>query len=474
MKKLFLLALLPLSVACSNAFDGNSTEVTIAGNSYITAGTQSRRGPSVGTQGIERWTDSTNIISSYIYLHSAGKYALSLNAKGNSEVMVSSNGKSYNVNISSDTIAEVAVGAFKAEKPGYIKIDFQGVTGDPEAGGSFGQIKSFNVYGIDSITHVHDFAEYWGRRGPSVHMSYDLPKGEDTEWFYNEVTVPEEGEVLSSYYMAAGFGEGYFGMQYNSEQERRVLFSVWSPFDTQDPKLIPEDERITMLRRGEDVYIGEFGNEGSGGQSFLRYNWKAGETYKFLMHIRPDGKGNTVYTAYFFATDDDEWRLIASFKRPKTDTWYKRPHSFLENFSEAQGYLTRSVNFANQWACTKDGKWIALHSGKFTHDATAAAGVRLDYQGGINDEGSFYLKMGGFFDESTKGNTPFESTYTGEQPVIDFDALKSIKDGEYKEPERSNRGERPDGERGERPEGAPEGERGERPEGAPEGRPERK
>ena len=70
--------------------------------------------------------------------------------------------------------------------------------------------------------------------------------------------------------MVNGFGEGYFGMQCNSETERRILFSVWSPFDTQEPKLIPDSLKIKLLRKGEGVYIGEFGNEGSGGKSFLQ------------------------------------------------------------------------------------------------------------------------------------------------------------------------------------------------------------
>ena len=142
----------------------------------------------------------------------------------------------------------------------------------------------------DNVTgksnYVKDFSDYWGRRGPSVHLGYALPEG-DTEWFYNEITVPKEGETMHSYYMAAGFGEGYFGMQYNSPTERRILFSVWSPFDTQNPKEIPDDQKIKLLRQGKDVHIGEFGNEGSGGQSYLKYPWKAGNTYKFLMQIRP-------------------------------------------------------------------------------------------------------------------------------------------------------------------------------------------
>lgn len=173
--------------------------------------------------------------------------------------------------LDSDDFTQVPVGRISVSKPGYVRIDLQGLSME---GNSFGEVKQLvaaNVSGKSS--YVTNFADYWGRRGPSVHLAYKLPAG-DTEWFYNEVTVPKEGETMHSYYMAAGFGEGYFGMQYNSPTERRVLFSVWSPFDTQNPKDIPDSHKIKLLRKGKDVHIGEFGNEGSGGQSYLCYPWK--------------------------------------------------------------------------------------------------------------------------------------------------------------------------------------------------------
>src|SRR5690606_38526648 len=123
---------------------------------------------------------------------------------------------------------------------------------------------------------------YWGRRGPSVHLNYEVPTTEDILWFYNEITVPEGEDVLGSYFMANGFGQGYFGIQVNSEAERRILFSVWSPYETDDPSSIPDDYKIILLDKGEGVHAGEFGNEGSGGQSYRKFMWKAGTTYKFL------------------------------------------------------------------------------------------------------------------------------------------------------------------------------------------------
>ena len=108
---------------------------------------------------------------------------------------------------------------------------------------------------------------YWGRRGPSVHITYELPKERNLQYAYTEIMVPKGEDTIGSYFMANGFAEGYFGIQVNSPEERRVLFSVWSPFGTDNPRDIPEDQRIALLARGPEVRAGEFGNEGSGGHS---------------------------------------------------------------------------------------------------------------------------------------------------------------------------------------------------------------
>ncbi len=394
--------------------------VGLSGNGYVTA---AQDGAEITENGVENWTNPESVVSVYFYLHEPSTAALSLMAKGNADLKVSYGSQVMDTAVHSDEFTRVPVGRINVDKPGYVRIDLQGTAND---GSTIAEVKELLVDGVTGESnYVKDFSDYWGRRGPSVHLGYDLPEG-DTEWFYNEVTVPEEGETMHSYYMADGFGEGYFGMQINSPEERRVLFSVWSPFDTQNPKDIPDDQKIRMLRRGKDVHIGEFGDEGSGGQSYLVYPWKAGETYKFLMQVRPDGEGNTVYTAYFYATDDNEWRLIASFLRPQTDTWYRHAHSFLENFNPEQGYLSRKVLFGNQWARSKEGEWTRVTDATFTHDATAKAKVRLDYQGGNAPDNRFYLKMGGFFNESVPMGTRLHCEPTGEAPEIDWKKLETL------------------------------------------------
>ncbi|MCC8147022.1 MAG: DUF3472 domain-containing protein [Bacteroidales bacterium] len=417
-----------LFFACQEKPAKELVNIGLGGNAYLTkTEQQEERGRDrfrLSDDGIQNWKDANDVISVYFHIEQPQTLNMDLRGSGNSTVNLSYKDKSYKVALSSDSLSVVKVGKFKIEEAGYVQIDIQGLEKTDETFGNIAELILKDPVG--KVTYVHDFSNYWGRRGPSVHMGYKLPQDINIEWFYNEVTVPEEGDILASYYMANGFGEGYFGIQHNSPTERRVLFSVWSPFETDDPKSIPAEQQIKKLRQGEDVHIGEFGNEGSGGQSFLKYNWTPGTTYKFLTQVRPDGKGNTAYTAYFFATDENRWRLIASFLRPQTDTWYKGAHSFLENFSPNQGYLTRSVEFGNQWAMDTTGKWHELTEGTFTFDNTARAGVRLDYQGGVLENNRFYLMNGGFFNTNTEYRSKFERKPTGNQPEIDFESLKKL------------------------------------------------
>ena len=416
--------LLALAAVLPAAAQTRVCPVELAGNAYVTNRADEVR---LSDRGVKRWSNPQTVVSAYFYLPEAQTIRLALRGKGHATMRMTCNGKSQDVDFRTDSLATAGNLKVKVRKPGYVRVDIQGTKREGEHFADLTHLMLTCEKG--EPVYVHDFSNYWGRRGPSVHMNYALPRGNRYEWFYNEVTVPQEGEVLHSYYMAAGFGEGYFGMQYNSDTERRILFSVWSPFDTQDPRQIPEDQRVRMLRHGQGVHIGEFGNEGSGGQSYLRYPWKAGTTYPFLMQVRPDGQGNTIYTAYFYATDEKEWRLIAEFLRPQTDTWYRHAHSFLENFSPEQGYLTRRVHFGNQWARTDDGRWVRPEGASFSNDGTARAGVRLDYAGGLTPDGqALFLQMGGFFNGNTAAGTRFKmhAADAAQPPQIDWEALKKL------------------------------------------------
>lgn len=402
-----------------------SDHIPPGGNSWV-VNKDKQSSATINDQGIQQWEQSSTKINTYVRLNDTGELQVGLMAKvseGSSTIAVTVNGQTKKVIVDNTEYEIENVGSFTIDKSGYYAIEMQGVS---KNGDDFASIKSVEIGGsatAKGVTYVKDDF-YWGRRGPSVHLTYKTPQDKDILWFYNEVTVAPGQDVIGSYFMANGFGEGYFGMQVNSEEERRILFSVWSPYDTQNPDDIPEDYKIIMLGKGEGVHTGEFGNEGSGGQSYKVFNWQAGNTYKFLLKAKPSENNSTDYTAYFFDPQTDQWNLIASFRRPYTTTYVTRPHSFLENFVTQTGYITRKGTYGNQWVYDTQGQWHELTQAKFTADATARKGARLDYAGGANGN-VFFMKNCGFFSENTPIDSAFEREPNGEVPSIDFSKLET-------------------------------------------------
>jgi len=348
-----------------------------------------------------------------------------LNAKvpeGTSVIRVTVGGESKEITLANTDYQDLVVGKFDLPSAGYHYIEVQGIS---NSGYWIGDINEVLIGGFATagpLIYVKD-GFYFGRRGPSVHLSFLLPGDTDVQWFYNEITVPEGDDVIGSFFMANGFAGGYFGMQVNSEMERRILFSVWSPYNTDNPAEIPEESKVLLLGKGRGVTTGEFGNEGSGGQSYKVFDWQAGNTYKFLLRGEPNGDNYTAYTAYFYAPEEGEWRLIAGFNRPLTNTYLTRFHSFLENFIPATGFIRRKGLFSNQWIRDKDGNWQELTKAKFTADATARKEARLDYAGG-SEGTSFYLENCGFFDDAATLDIKLERSSTGNPPDIDFSQLE--------------------------------------------------
>ncbi len=403
--------------------------VPLGGNSWVTVKAAGGN-EQVTNKGWENWAHANAVFSTYIRLNKPGTlkvYALLSVPEGESRIQCRINGKAATTAASGGNEKEYLLGTWDIQQAGYVKADIQGIS---KTGKLFANAARLYIAGtaVDEQTAYVKSNEgnyfYWGRRGPSVHLNYDLADaGKEIEWFYNEITVPEGYDPVGSYFMADGFGEGYFGMQVNSPAERRILFSVWSPFTTNDPSKIPDDQKIRLLKKGKEVHAGEFGNEGSGGQSYLRYNWKPGATYRFLLHARPDTADYTTYTAYFYAPEQQQWMLVASFSRPHTNTWLTHLHSFLENFDPSTGYITRKAWYHNQWVRTKGGQWLPLSKMRFTGDATAQKGYRLDYGGGVEQD-RFFLHNCGFFNNNTALKTSFTCHPAGKEPVIPFSSLE--------------------------------------------------
>jgi len=403
---------------------GETIQVPLGGNTWAFGSADRRQ---VTGKGIERWSNKEVYFITYVRINTPGSMAVKLKASNDaaSQLTMTIGGKKKTIKIEPGTGQWLTAGEWQVKDTGYVAIRLEG---NSKKGEEFAAVSDYEISG-SAINNATAFVKnnegnffYWGRRGPSVHLNYPFADSVKAEWFYNEVTVPAGQDVVGSYYMANGFGEGYFGIQVNSPTERRILFSVWSPFTTDDPKSIPEDMRITMLKKGDGVHTGEFGNEGAGGQSYLRFPWKADITYRFLLQGVPDENNNTTYTAYFFDPEQSKWMLIASFKRPKTSKHLTRLHSFLENFNPEQGYLERKVYFGNQWLRDVNGNWMPLQKAGFTYDNTAAKGYRKDYAGGVEGD-RFFLKNCGFFNQYTLYRSSFERAGASSRPQIDLEKL---------------------------------------------------
>ncbi|GAB3880543.1 DUF3472 domain-containing protein [Spirosoma agri] len=399
----------------STATDTTRT-IALAGNAFITkpvpGGTEV-----ITKQGLKKWTDPESVTSVYFRVGTAGKLTVSLRAKvtsGSSRIKVTINDKPFIINLTSADKQPVPVGSVTIRRPGYIKVDLQGIS---KTGDSFGDVSDLLIASsVADVVFATDPANYyWSRRGPSVHLKYTPPSGTNVEWFYNELTVPPGEDKIGSYYMANGFTGGYFGIQVNSPTERRVLFSVWDP----------SDGKTTLVRKGANVTDNGFDGEGTGGQSYLRYNWQAGTSYKFLTQGKPDGSGNTLFSSWFYAPEVGHWQFMATWKKPNTSTYLTGLYSFLENFIDNVGYTERKAFYTNQWVRSSAGAWTELTTATFTGDATAKNRQRLDYAGGV-EQGQFFLRNGGFFAQPVPLNTPFNRSATGQPPAIDLNKLPEV------------------------------------------------
>lgn len=405
----------------------STINVPLGGNAWVGPNAEA----AINNTGLVRWSAARDTACVYVRVEATGKLNVALKLRvpsGESKIGVKLLNETLTKTVSSSLdFMLVDFGKLTIDKPGYLKFELIGLAKTADVFANVADLvltgpalNSGAAYVIDN--HGNYF--YWGRRGPSVHLNYEVPD-KTIEWFYNEVMVPAGKDIIGSYFMADGFSGGYFGMQVNSATERRLLFSVWSPFETDDPKSIPDHMKVKLLKKDEGVHAGEFGGEGSGGQSYRVYPWVSGKTYCFLIHAQGDiAAETTIYTAYFKPKEAKEWQLMASFKRPQSGSYLKGLHSFVENFDPANGDKTRMAFFANQWTVDIDGRWDPIYSAKFTGDATAKINYRKDY-GGKSDTQGFYLLNGGFFNNFTPLNSRFytDTHNSRKPPEIDFNKL---------------------------------------------------
>jgi hypothetical protein len=233
----------------------------------------------------------------------------------------------------------------------------------------------------------------------SVHLQYPAPEGVA---FYNEVTVDRSAE--GTYFMACGFDRGYFGIQELGGGKKVVLFSVWDPGSQNDPKSVATDRQVKVLGQGEGVRVKRFGGEGTGAQSFLDFDWKLGQTYRFFVKATPD-RDRTNYAAFFRPPDSAQWKPMATFSTLNGKPMHGY-YSFIEDFrrNRVSAAKVRRARFGSGWVKKPDGQWVALTRARFTGDNNPATNIDAGTEGA-----SFFLATGGDTTNThTKLNEPID------------------------------------------------------------------
>jgi len=232
----------------------------------------------------------------------------------------------------------------------------------------------------------------------SVHLQY--PAQEATA-FYNEVTVGQSAE--GTYFCVCGFNMGYYGIQELGNGKKVLIFSVWDPGRQNDRNTVEEEKCVKLLYKDDAVRTGRFGGEGTGGQSFLDYDWKVGETYRFLVTAKVEGE-RTAFAAWFFLPEKKEWKQLVTFSTLTGGKYLHGYYSFIEDFRRNRISATqvRQVRFGNGWIKTKDGQWTALTRAQFTADRNPVTNINAGIEGD-----RFFLATGG---ETQNTGTPLGKT----------------------------------------------------------------
>ncbi len=405
--------------ACLSGF-ANADEVSVpAFTAYMLPNPESARISE--RTGITRWNDPGQSVNWYGKFQQTGtvhtRVSLRLADGIKSKLKLTVAEVSHEVEVTglgeSLTIADF--GSFEIPSAGHHRFE---LTSGNAKGTPNGDVQALLLDGAANAGAHFNLKER--RNAASVHLAYPVAKGTEVEAFYCEVTAIEE--PVATFYMACGWHRGYFGMQVNSPNERRIIFSVWdSGNEAVDRKNVVDENRVKLMGKGEGVYTGDFGNEGTGGHSHLKYMWKTGETQRFIVTAQPVEKTFTIFSGYWFHPEQNKWMLISSWKAPKEGGLLRGLHSFSENFGGSNGHLLRKARYGNQWILEADKKWTEITTATFSHDPTGKSD-RFDRYMGVED-GQFFLSHGGFLDGFCEFGEKFERPAIGKSPDIELPVL---------------------------------------------------
>ena len=261
------------------------------------------------------------------------------------------------------------------------------------------------------ILRAGDTSEPSIRAARSVHLNYP---SEPAVSFYNEVTI--EKSTPGSYFMVCGWSHGYFGLQEQGGGRKVAIFSVWDPTRGDEANQVPLEQRVEVLYQGDGVEVKRFGGEGTGGQSFLPFGWKTGQTYRCLVTAEMTDQ-KTAYAGYLWMPDTQNWKHLVTFRTRTGGDALNGIYSFIEDFrrdGHSAGEARRAI-FGNGWTMNAAGKWKPLAQARFT-----ASGADWEARDSIDagvEHDRFYLQTGGDTIRHRELGTALQCRPSAEPPV---------------------------------------------------------
>lgn len=250
------------------------------------------------------------------------------------------------------------------------------------------------------------------RAARSVHLGYDAA---DATAFSVEMTIL--ASTPGSYFMAAGWNTGYFGLQELADRRKVVIFSVWDPTTGDDPNAVGEKDRVECSFHAPDMRIKRFGGEGTGGQCMGDFDWQIGAPVRFGVTAAVSGD-TTAYAGFVQAPEAADWKHLVTFTTPTGGQPLRGLYSFVEDFRRdgRSPSEVRRARFGAGWARALDGTWAPLRRARFT--ASGATWEAKDTIDAALDAGQFVLATGGETQPSRPLRSILEYPAADEPPAV--------------------------------------------------------
>ena len=378
-----------------------------AGGEESVSGGDSELNQGFSFKTIEKWNPGDQAEWG-LWLEESGKmqvrvWMANTTEKGEYSLSFGKQKQSFSPGKTGDAPSEVANILFKVKEPGRHSLL---LTCEDESAGAATQLHAIEITG-PAVANAGVIRKRW--RPSAAHTSFssssdpadvrlvimEMDGKPGTLDFYSPISTP------FGYYGSSWKTNGLVGTGFN--------FSLWSFGRGKEEASI--DQLSHLIAVGDpDAKFGGFSHEGTGVKirEWKPLEGRQGQRQAFAIRLEPGEKYNTYYT-YFYATDEQRWRLFGVGKtchkrKPETTLGIG---SFVEvpgrSRVERTGVYERRMRYRG-WVVDGTGQ-LHPYDQMSMRDVDKATGM-TETDRGITEDGWFYLQTGGWSFRKVESKQP--------------------------------------------------------------------